>query len=725
VINDGPRTAFRYSTGGWSARRHAAEAPLFEALSPEAFAKLFCTKRALRGVTFELEIDDEIFVSCPTTATARRRAADDDLFYWGDDDDDHTQDDHHHQDKDDDHHQDDGDRRTVAAAADADDPVDGEEEQPGAIEFSVVWAAGRDSLEGLGGAEALRTTAADLAAALAHEERRVGYVSREAKVLLSAENRDAATATSRLARELRDACDVALSRRVERPRVVRVNDWIEVPLDDLVDPPAPANWDDDVDHQGEEEEDLREEEENDEEEEESLRKESSSSSSKRQFVGRRASHGDVDDDDVFFDNVSLVEDLEAFDDPNDATRTKRKPLLCSPPRAAYRPYETLLLREADDFDDDDDDDDAAAHEKVLLPAGATPQLAALVAAADPRKSFRELAEELCLSLGRVYDLADHLVRWKRATVAGAVRPDSVYAVAPEAFAPGRRRPNDDLADALAAFGAASTLRDAVAKLGDEDDARDDAVLRAIRAGFLTELHTYAIRIEGLPSADLENAAADAVRRQDSFPGTTAVAAGQGSGRSSVGSNHPYTAVPPLPRYPPRRAPATGHSSYAQPGHSSYAYATGHSSYATGYATGHSSYAQPGHSYSPSTETDSDFVVGLDLAPSATSPPAPLYGGGVLGTTTTTTTQPHHRHHRFPGVLDQQSSGSGLSSAAVTPRHLGHATEIKRLIDVFRKLSPYFDGRHSLVEMAWRESIDVPEIEAVLRAFKTLVVTVQR
>ena len=504
IETEGPRTAFRYSTGSWSVCR-----PLFEALAPEAFAKLFCTKRAF--VTMDLQIDDDIFVSCPMTAKRH----------------------------------------------------DDEE-----VVLSVVWASKRGTVS----VEALRGAAADVAAALAHEEDRVGYVSREAKVLLSAEHRQAAMATSSLARSLRDAADIAFRRGSSTTTTTRVrfNDWIDVDLNDLIDEQQSSSHDDDDD---------------DDSDDKILHKDELQSKTL-----------DDEDDHPDDDNTNGIDDSKKLRQRSHHHERQ------------YRPYETVLL--VDDV--------------VEVPLSATPQLRALVSKADPRKSFGDLAEDLGLSLRRVTELASHLVRWQKARIAGAVRLDSVYAAT--------RQSGDPAIDAaLAAFGPARSLRDAAQRLAVEDPMA--VILRAIKKGFLTELHTYAIRIEGLPSADLAKAASEG--RRSSFE----------------------KVVDPLKLRKRGSSP----------------------------------------------ETESDFVIGMDLA--APGGPAVTWGGDERS------------------LLKSKGDGGTWDGNLLRPPR--SAADTKRFIDLFRKLSPYFDGRHSVVEMAWREHIDIPEINAVLRAFKSLVVTVQR
>ena len=60
-----------------------------------------------------------------------------------------------------------------------------------------------------------------------------------------------------------------------------------------------------------------------------------------------------------------------------------------------------------------------------------------------------------------------------------------------------------------------------------------------------------------------------------------------------------------------------------------------------------------------------------------------------------------------------------------PKAHDNAPHHLRLLHIFRALSPYFDGTHAIVEMMWRENLRHAEIDAALRAFSDLVVTVQR
>ena len=125
-----------------------------------------------------------------------------------------------------------------------------------------------------------------------------------------------------------------------------------------------------------------------------------------------------------------------------------------------------------------------------------------------------MAARTGLPLHRVYRLARHLARWKRARVVTVVRLDSTFAVDPRAPPP----QDAPAAAVLAAFGPARRLGDALDALergfpGGRARARAmDAVLGAVRAGHLRELHTYVLRIDGAPPPGLEaaaNAAANA------------------------------------------------------------------------------------------------------------------------------------------------------------------------------------------------------------------------
>ncbi|KAJ8601156.1 hypothetical protein CTAYLR_008493 [Chrysophaeum taylorii] len=261
--------------------------------------------------------------------------------------------------------------------------------------------------------------------------------------------------------------------------------------------------------------------------------------------------------------------------------------------------------------DGDEDESYASYEALVLgdtperidaelPAAASPQLRAVVSAADPRRTFRDIADATGLGIERVYRIARHLVRWKRARVAAAVRDDAVYAVSPAAEV------TPEMAPTLAAFGPARRFRDAVDDLRGKVPDPAKAVLKALADGSLRQLHTYAHRIEPAPSAGLEEAAAAVLarrRRRDYF-------------------------------------------------------------------------------------LDEDDIDEL---------PSGKHDDDALSVTTSS------------------------SNANDTPT----AYDASRLLHVFKLLSPYFDGRHSLLDMSWREDVPLAEIHNVLHTFRGLVLTVQR
>ena len=100
--------------------------------------------------------------------------------------------------------------------------------------------------------------------------------------------------------------------------------------------------------------------------------------------------------------------------------------------------------------------------------------------------FHDLAARTGLPLSRVYRLARHLVRWRRARVCGAVHAQAVYAANPHAA------PDVSANATLGAFAAASTLSKAIDRLCSSQAAvcsREQAVeqvLRCLRKGQLRE-----------------------------------------------------------------------------------------------------------------------------------------------------------------------------------------------------------------------------------------------
>lgn len=204
VEDDGPRLVFRYSN---RQTEDCQGDSLFETFEAGALAKLFCTRKALSGTILELEIDDILFLSCPTTITAgeKRSTATENAAAAVPEDDDE----------------------------DDDEPAywpreDDEQMSSRRVELiNVVWVVPRrlrnEALEA-----SLKATALDVSAALAHEEERCGYVSRESsKMAQIVDSVEAQLEVSLLARELRDACEIALSGRESTVERVQFNRWID------------------------------------------------------------------------------------------------------------------------------------------------------------------------------------------------------------------------------------------------------------------------------------------------------------------------------------------------------------------------------------------------------------------------------------------------------------------------------------------------------------------
>ncbi|KAJ1445287.1 nitrogen permease regulator of amino acid transport activity 3-domain-containing protein [Pelagophyceae sp. CCMP2097] len=460
--------------------------------------------------------------------------------------------------------------------------------------------------------QSLKAVATDVVAALVHEERRCSYVSRQAALML----RDRAQASSvPLAREL----DAAF-RSTARGCTARAtfNGWVtvcrqlhRVRVVDDDDEDAPAR--------------------------------------------RPQSHFATSDEDW-----SAGDDCGAGEACDTAADARAGPAGDGP--AEYAPYEALLLL------------DDTATVLVALPASASPELRAVVAAADAtRYNFDELARLLDLPYGRVCALARHVVAWRRGRVVTKVDADMVYAVAPNAPVGGaaKRRSHPDLSaatspapaareaqatdEALAAIGAAKSFGDAVAVLARAAEARGardarrgatEAVLALLRSGALRELHTYVVRI------DDECARGPGGREDARGPGGRAAAPQRPDGLPSSQDRVPSTS----PATPPeaRGADAARHCG----------------------AGG----------------TPPRAAVAVAQAARRAPPRAP---GDVS------------RLHLTRGDGDDDR-----------PRHL-------RLLHIFYALAPYFDGRTPVVEMMWRERLDRAEIFAALHAFGDLLITVQR
>ena len=196
--DEGPRLVFRYDK-----TPDSADGTIFTSMADADFAKLFCAKKSLRDGLVELQLEDALFVSCPTSEVPAADAGD---VFWGDDDE---------------------------AVADECVP------ERRLKFFDVVWAvtgAAPGARDDAGAAavslESLAAAVRDVAAALRHEERRCGYVSAQCALMLAAApDRTGADAfaamvdASSLARELRDAFDGAAADRRVR---ARFNRWVAV-----------------------------------------------------------------------------------------------------------------------------------------------------------------------------------------------------------------------------------------------------------------------------------------------------------------------------------------------------------------------------------------------------------------------------------------------------------------------------------------------------------------
>ena len=419
----GPRLALRYDPCP-----DCDEGRLFRDLSPTDLAKLFSQPRAKTDQLVEVQLDGLLVVSCP--AEVGDVAENEDEVVWGEVD---------------------------VVSNEIDRPP------PRLKRFDVLWAATAARAGDLNNAwtlESLERAAKDVRAALRHEERRCGYVSRESAAMLAADDCsiEALKKASSLARELSQVLDGAMAHGAA---AAKFNGWVAV-RSRLAPMVTGGDENDDED---------------DDEEDEA--------------PGDDEHAGESDDDDDPGEDTASEND-EDDDDPRlaAARRARRRRT-----RRRYRPYETLLLLE-----------DAASTLRDL-PRDAAPQLRALVAHADPFATFHAIAARAGLPLPRVYRLARHLCEWKRARVIAVVRPDAVYAVDEVPLSiPVDARDAVRASDAmiLAAFGPCKRLGDALDVLETTRgrDAATERVLALLRRGALRELHTYVLRVDAAPPPGL-------------------------------------------------------------------------------------------------------------------------------------------------------------------------------------------------------------------------------
>ena len=186
----GPRLALRYDPCP-----DCDEGRLFRDLSPTDLAKLFSQPRAKTDQLVEVQLDGLLVVSCP--AEVGDVAENEDEVVWGEVD---------------------------VAANDAAPPP------PRLKRFDVLWAATAARAGDLNNAwtlESLERAAKDVRAALRHEERRCGYVSRESAAMLAADDCsiEALKKASSLARELSQVLDGAMAHGAA---AAKFNGWVAV-----------------------------------------------------------------------------------------------------------------------------------------------------------------------------------------------------------------------------------------------------------------------------------------------------------------------------------------------------------------------------------------------------------------------------------------------------------------------------------------------------------------
>ena len=186
----GPRLALRYDPCPG-----CDEGRLFRDLSPTDLAKLFSQPRAKTDQLVEVQLDGLLVVSCP--AEVGDVAENEDEVVWGEVD---------------------------VVSNEIDRPP------PRLKRFDVLWAATAARAGDLNNAwtlESLERAAKDVRAALRHEERRCGYVSRESAAMLAADDCsiEALKKASSLARELSQVLDGAMAHGAA---AAKFNGWVAV-----------------------------------------------------------------------------------------------------------------------------------------------------------------------------------------------------------------------------------------------------------------------------------------------------------------------------------------------------------------------------------------------------------------------------------------------------------------------------------------------------------------
>ncbi|KAF1323123.1 Nitrogen permease regulator 3-like protein, partial [Globisporangium splendens] len=309
-----------------------------------------------------------------------------------------------------------------------------------------------------------------------------------------------------------------------------------------------------------------------------------------------------------------------------------------------RPYHTLLL--------------LADEEKIVasLPADHSQQLRILIDAANPLKSFQEIALETSIPIHHVFRLSAHLVYWGFGKVIDTITLRNIYQVNPQAnlrsqsvlaLAFRRKFPPHELSEVLSTFSGSRSISEYMKSLSTPKAKTEyiHMLIWLLQQNFITQLHRYVYFM--IPSEG--DHAADAMGPE---------------GGNSYDENHSFG--------------SNNHSSHSR---------------------NNTSFLGLTNALSDPQQQLENFSLQsfISSARSTAAKPKPPPEKSTVMTTTTTVTGASN-----PFALTDQERDYLDKIATTNP-----------VYTLFKRLCVYFHGQYHLEEIMWRENVSRSELRTVL------------
>jgi hypothetical protein len=316
-----------------------------------------------------------------------------------------------------------------------------------------------------------------------------------------------------------------------------------------------------------------------------------------------------------------------------------------------RPYHTLLL--------------LADEGKIVasLPADHSQQLRILIDAANPLKSFQEIALETSIPIHHVFRLSAHLVYWGFGKVIDTITLRNIYQVNPQAnlrsqsalaLAFRRKFPPHELSEVLSTFSGSRSISDYMKSLSTPKAKTEyiHMLIWLLQQNFIIQLHRYVyfmIPSEGDHAADAMEPEGDSSYDENHSFGSNSRSSRSRNNTSFLGLTHALTDPQQLENFSLQSFMSSARST-------------------------------------------------------ATKPKPPPKTSTAMTTTTTVTGASN------PFALTDQERDYLDKIATTNP-----------VYTLFKRLCVYFHGQYHLEEIMWRENVSRSELRTVLSTYQDIIV----